>query len=120
MTLTLYQYPKCSTCRRAVAWLDARGVAYTKVDITQAPPSVAQLAAVQRTAGVPLRSLFNTSGESYRGGDWKTRLPQSTEAQAHAALAADGKLIKRPLLVGAGVALIGFDEAAWAAALPKR
>ena len=57
------------------------------------------------------------AGESYRSGDFKTRLPTMTDAQALAALAADGKLIKRPLLVGPKLALIGFDEAAWTAAL---
>ena len=117
MSLTVYQYPKCSTCRRALAFLDARGLPYTKVDITLAPPTARQLAAAQALAKAPVRALFNTSGESYRAGDWKTRLPTLTDAQAHAALAADGKLIKRPLLVSDRLALIGFDEAAWRTAL---
>jgi arsenate reductase len=57
--------------------------------------------------------LFNTSGESYRSGGFKDRLPQMSEAEALAALAADGKLIKRPLLIGEDFALVGFHEAAW-------
>jgi arsenate reductase len=120
MALTIYQYPSCSTCRRAVAFLDKLGITYDKVDITKAPPTAKQLAAIKATAGAPLRALFNTSGESYRAGDFKTKLPTMTEAQALAALAADGKLIKRPLLVGGDVALIGFDEAAWRTALVSR
>ena len=40
-----------------------------------------------------------------------------SDAAAFAALAADGKLIKRPLLVGESLALVGFDETAWRAAL---
>jgi len=68
-------------------------------------------------SGLPLARFFNTSGESYRAGNWKARVAGLSVAEAAAALAADGKLIKRPLvLFGDGRALVGFDAAAWAAA----
>jgi arsenate reductase len=70
-----------------------------------------------KLAGVPTKKLFNVAGESYRAGNFKARLPEMTDAQAFAALAADGKLIKRPLAIGGGFALVGFDEATWRAAL---
>ena len=120
MKLTVYQYPKCSTCRKALAWLVARGISHERIDIVQAPPTRAVLERAARTAGVPVRKLFNTSGESYRAGNFKARLETMTDAEAFAALAADGKLIKRPLVVGDGVALVGFAEDAWAAALGHR
>jgi arsenate reductase len=60
---------------------------------------------------------MNVSGESYRAGDYKTRLPSMTDAEVLAALAKDGKLIKRPLAIGPDLALVGFSEDAWAAAL---
>ncbi len=69
-----------------------------------------------KLADAPLRKLFNTSGVSYRSGGWKDRLPETSKADALAALHADGKLIKRPLLVGERVALIGFNQEAWAQA----
>ncbi len=119
MPLTVYQYPKCSTCRKALTWLDQRGVTHARVDIVTAPPSKAVLASVL-ASGVPLRKLFNTSGESYRGGNFKEKLATMSDADALEALAADGKLIKRPLVVGDGVALVGFDEPAWKAALAGR
>ncbi len=81
------------------------------------PPSRPVIERAAKLAGVPTRKLFNVAGESYHAGGFKDKLPAMTDAQAYAALAADGKLIKRPLAVGDGVALIGFDEAAWAAAL---
>jgi arsenate reductase len=118
-TLTVYQYPKCQTCRKALAWLDARGVPYRAIEIVEQPPGAAELGRVLRVSGLPLARLFNTSGESYRAGDFKRRLPAMTEAEALAALAADGKLIKRPLVVGDGVALVGFDPEAWEAALRR-
>lgn len=115
MTWTLYHYPGCSTCRRARAWLDGKGVSYRAIDLVATPPDARALAAVRRLADVPVRRLFNTSGERYREGGWKDRLAAISDADAYAALAADGKLIKRPLLVGASAAAVGFDEAAWAA-----
>lgn len=118
--LTVYQYPNCSTCKKALRWLTAHGVAFESIDLVKTPPPRALLEQVARTAGAPVKKLFNVAGESYRAGNWKERLATATEAQAFAALAADGKLIKRPLAIGDGVALIGFDEAAWTAALSPR
>lgn len=115
--LTVYQYPNCSTCKKALAWLKAKKIAHTSVDIVATPPSKAQLEAAQKLAGVPVKKMFNIAGASYRDGDFKTKLPAMTDAQAFAALAKDGKLIKRPLAVSEHTALIGFDEKAWAAAL---
>src|SRR4051794_30418700 len=103
MSVTVYQYAKCSTCRKALKWLDAKGIAYDVVPIVEAPPAAATLKKLIKQAGLPLRSFFNTSGESYRAGGFKDRLAEMSEAEAVAALAADGKLIKRPLLVADGV-----------------
>ena len=119
MALTVYQYPNCSTCKKALAWLKAKKIPFTAVDIVKAPPSKAQLEAAQKLAGVPVKKMFNIAGGSYRDGDFKTKLPTMTDAQAFTALAKDGKLIKRPLAVTDGAALVGFDETAWAATLGK-
>ena len=117
MALTVYQYPGCSTCKRALAWLRAKGIAFESIDIVKAPPSSTVLARVRGLADAPVKRLFNVAGESYRAGDFKSKLLAMTDAAALAALAADGKLIKRPLAISSTHALIGFDEAAWAAAL---
>lgn len=117
MALTVYQYPKCSTCRKALKWLDAKGIEYKSIDIVSAPPSRATLSRALKQSGQGLRALFNTSGESYRAGGYKDKLPNMSEADALRDLAADGKLIKRPLLIGEEQVLVGFDEKAWASAL---
>jgi arsenate reductase (glutaredoxin) len=117
VALTIYQYPNCSTCKKALAWLKANKIAATSIDIVVSPPPYAVLERAQKLAGVPVKKLFNLAGASYRDGDFKTKLPAMTDAQAFAALANDGKLIKRPLVVGDDVALVGFDEAAWREAL---
>ncbi len=122
MTTTLYHYPGCSTCRKARRWLSDNGVEHDLVDMVATPPGADRIAAVHGASGLPIKRFFNTSGQSYRGGGWKDRLPGLSTAEAHAALAADGKLIKRPILVreepsGIQTVLVGFKPADWAAAL---
>ncbi len=110
MPLKVYQYSKCSTCRKALKWLDARGVSYAAIDIVTAPPKKAELSRALKS-GVPLKKLFNTSGQSYRDGKWGEKLAKVTEAQALEALASDGKLVKRPFIVTEAGVTVGFDEA---------
>ncbi len=110
MKVKAYAYSKCSTCRKALAFLKERGRAVEVVDIVLSPPTKAELQRIQKLAQVPVRKLFNTSGQSYRDGRFGERLPSMTDAQAFEALAADGKLIKRPLVVASDFALVGFDE----------
>ncbi len=117
--LAVYQYPKCSTCRNALRWLTEHSVPFESIDIVTAPPSVTRLEQVLEQSSLPIARLFNTSGQSYREGGYKERLKQMSRAQALAALAADGKLIKRPVLFGPGVALVGFDASLYEAALPQ-
>src|SRR5262245_10381721 len=107
MAVTVYQYPKCSTCRKALKWLDAHGVRYESVNIVERPPARSTLGRALQHAGLPLRALFNTSGESYRNGGFKERLPVLSQAEALSALAQDGKLIKRPLLIDGERVLVG-------------
>lgn len=119
MAVKVYQYPKCSTCRKALKWLDGRGVAYDSIDIVEAPPKKAELKRAL-SSGVPLKKLFNTSGVSYREGGWSDKLDRITEAQALDALVADGKLIKRPFLLSGDAVLVGFDETAYEKTFSKR
>ena len=113
----VYQYPKCSTCRKALNWLDQHGVSYEKTDLVAHPPSLTALRDLHRRSGLPVARLFNTSGESYRSGNFKARLTELSDAQALAALAADGKLIKRPIVDTGTKVLVGFREDEYAAAL---
>ena len=115
--LTVYHYPACSTCKKALKWLEAHGVDHQRVHIVDAPPTVAKLRQVLRQSGLPVGKLFNTSGASYREGDFKSRLATMSEEEALEALASDGKLIKRPLVIGDGFALVGFREDEYASRL---
>lgn len=117
MALTIYQYGKCSTCRNALKWLDARGIAYAPIDIVSSPPTAPTLRRLHEASGLPIARFFNTAGESYRAGGFSQRLKTMSLDEAYASLAADGKLIKRPLVDANGAVLVGFDEARWAGAL---
>lgn len=113
MTLKVYQYSKCSTCRKALAFLAAHGVRHDTVDIVTKPPTQAELERALKVGGLPLKKLFNTSGESYRAGRFGERLATMSESEALDALAHDGKLVKRPFILADDFVLVGFDEAAY-------
>lgn len=113
--MIIYQYPGCSTCRKALKWLAEAGLEVDRVHIVDAPPDVATLRDLWQRSGEPLRRFFNTAGQSYRAGGFKDRLGSMTEEEKLAALAADGKLIRRPVLDAGAQVLVGYAPAAYAA-----
>ena len=108
--MKFYHYPKCGTCRKAARWLADHGVEVEAVDIVESAPSKSRLKDLQRRSGRELKAFFNTSGQSYRQGGFRDRLPEMTQSEMLEALAADGKLIKRPLLDTGDRVLVGFRE----------
>ena len=106
-------YPKCSTCQKAKAWLQERGVAFDERDIQQDNPTEQELRAWHEKSGLPLKRFFNTSGLQYKALGLKDKLPAMTEDEQYALLATDGMLVKRPLLIGEDFALPGFKVKAW-------
>jgi arsenate reductase len=116
--MTFICYPKCTTCQRARAFLDGRGAAYAFRDIKLSNPTVEELEAWHRMSGLPLRRFFNTSGLSYKALGLKDRLPAMSEDEQLRLLSTDGLLVKRPILLGDGFVLVGFNQADWEARLP--
>ena len=113
MPLKIYQYEKCDTCRRALKYLAARGVAHTVVPIREQPPSRAELAVMLKVYGSEVRKLFNTAGQDYRRLNLKERLPAMSVAEAIELLARNGNLVKRPFAVSAARGIVGFREDEW-------
>lgn len=111
-------YPKCTTCQKAKAWLDAKGVSCETRDIKLENPSVEELWTWWKKSGLPLKKFFNTSGLQYKALGLKDKLPSMDEEQQLALLATDGMLVKRPILVGENFVLTGFRPAEWEAKLP--
>lgn len=114
---TVYGYGKCSTCRNAVKWLEERGVPFCYKAIRETPPSPEELRTVLAMLGGDIRKLFNTSGNDYRDLGMKEKLPGLSTEEAIGLLAGNGNLVKRPFVLGPGVALVGFKPEAWSAAL---
>ena len=107
-------YPRCATCQKAQKWLDVRGVPYEVRDIKTPNPTVDELKRWHAQSGLPLKRFFNTSGLQYKALGLAAKLPELDEEAQYALLAADGMLVKRPILVCDGVVLVGFKEAEWA------
>ena len=110
-------YPKCSTCRRAMTWLDERGIKFDQRHIVEDNPKADELRAWHEASGLPLRRFFNTSGMRYRELGLKDKLPTMSDDEMYELLASDGMLVKRPLLVLDDTVLVGFREPEWEAAL---
>lgn len=118
MAVLFVEYPKCSTCKKAKAWLDEHGVEYIDRDIVTDNPSAEELATWIARSGLPVRRFFNSSGMKYRELGLKARLDAGmTDQECYELLATDGMLVKRPLLVGDDFAIPGFKEVAWTQAL---
>ena len=108
-------YPKCSTCQKAKAFLDANNIPYELRDIKLDNPSEEELRRWHALSGLPLKKFFNTSGLQYRALELTKKLSTMTEEEQFALLATDGMLVKRPLLVGEDFVLTGFKQADWEA-----
>ena len=106
MALTVYGIPTCGTVKKARAWLDARRLPYTYVDLRTAPPTALQIRAWAAAFGT--RAMRNTSGGSYRAlGPEKDAW---TETEWIAAFTADAMLLKRPIIERDGApAVVGFN-----------
>ncbi len=110
-------YPKCTTCQKAKAFLDAQGVQYILRDIKQENPNRQELAGWHERSGLPLKKFFNTSGLQYKALELKDKLPSMSEDEQLDLLSTDGMLVKRPILVGEDFVLVGFKQEQWESAL---
>ncbi len=111
------EYPTCSTCKKAKAWLDGQNVSYEDRNIKKENPTEQELKGWYQKSGLPLRRFFNTSGLVYKSLQLKDKLPGMSEEEQLRLLATDGMLIKRPILVTEDTVLVGFRQEEWEKAL---
>lgn len=111
--MTIICYPRCTTCKRAVAFLEKEGVSYEYRDIKVDNPTSKELSDFWKKSSRPLRRFFNTSGQLYRQLGLKDRLPSMSEEEMLSLLGTDGMLVKRPILVTEEQVLVGFKEEEW-------
>ena len=117
--IKVYCYSRCTTCRKALKWLDDNGIDYSVIDIREHHPDETALREYYAMSGLPLKRFFNTSGIPYREMGLSKKLPEMSEDEQLALLATNGMLVKRPLVVGDGFVLTGFKEAEWASKLKQ-
>ena len=113
------EYPACSTCRKAKKWLDEQKVNYTDRHIVEERPTCEELKIWFERSGLPLRKFFNTSGLLYKSMQLKEKLDGMCEEKQLELLASDGKLVKRPLVIGEDFVLVGFKPEEWKTVLLK-
>ena len=111
--LKVYEYKGCGTCRKALKWLEAKGIQYKKIPIREQPPSKTELKRMLKIYEGNLRRLFNTSGGDYKELNLKDKLPTLSDTQAISLLAGNGNLIKRPFVLINKSGVIGFKEEEW-------
>ncbi|MCC8127688.1 MAG: arsenate reductase family protein [Clostridiales bacterium] len=106
-------YPKCSTCKKAKKWLDSHNIKYTERHIVEDTPSYEELKDWYCKSELPLKKFYNTSGLLYKEMHLKDKLVIMSEEEQLSLLAANGMLIKRPLLIDGNTVLVGFRETEW-------
>ena len=106
-------YPRCTTCKKAKAWLDSKSIAVEFRDIQKENPREEELRRWHAQSGLPLKRFFNTSGLQYKALHLKDKLPTMSEDDQYKLLATDGMLVKRPLLISDDTILVGFKEKEW-------
>lgn len=111
--MRLFIYPKCSTCKKAVKYLEDKNIEFEIRDIVLDRPSSKELEEFIKISGKEINKFFNTSGIKYRELGLKDRLVKMSENEKIELLASDGMLVKRPMLVGEDFVLNGFREKAW-------
>ena len=112
-TLKVLVYRKCSTCLKALKWLEVNQVVFDERPIKEENPSYEELKAWYEMSGLPLKKFFNTSGILYKQMNLKDKLKEMSEDEQLKLLATDGMLVKRPLVIGDDFVLTGFKEKAW-------
>ena len=113
----VYCYSKCSTCKKALKWLEDNKIDHTVIDIKGDHPDEKTLRELHKKSGLPLKRFFNTSGQLYREMELSKKLPDMSEDEMFKILASDGMLVKRPLLVTDKTVIPGFREELWKEAL---
>lgn len=111
MAFTMYWYPNCGTCKKAKKWLDDHAKDYQVVHLVDETPSENELKELIENSGLPPKKFFNTSGKVYREENMKEKIKDASLDEMVSYLAANGMLIKRPIVTDGQQVTVGFKEA---------
>ncbi|MBB1629707.1 MULTISPECIES: ArsC family reductase [Cupriavidus] len=107
MTVLLYGIPNCDTVKKARTWLESNGVDYTFHDFKKQGVDEAMLRGW--LAHVPLATLLNRKGTTWRALSDADKALAEQEAGAIALMQQSPSLIKRPVLAHKGSVSVGFS-----------
>lgn len=117
MSIKFYEYSKCTTCQKALKFLEAKKIKFQKLAIVETPPTVSELKKMivhLEKQGGSFKNLFNSSGIQYRELKMADKLKNGlSEKEALEILSKNGKLVKRPFVLSDDVGLVGFKEELW-------
>lgn len=111
--MKVFCYPKCTTCQRAIKWLDSKSIEYELINIKENNPDKETLRTLWQKSGLELKKFFNTSGILYREMELSKKLPAMNDEEKLDLLATDGMLVKRPIFITENAVLVGFKESEW-------
>ena len=108
--IKFYQYPNCTTCKKAAKFLSEQGVSFEPIDIVQLTPTKDEFKDIVDRSGIEIKKLFNTHGAKYRELNLKDKLDTLSDDEKLELLASDGMLVKRPLAILGDKVTVGFNE----------
>ncbi|MGL1894056.1 MAG: Spx/MgsR family RNA polymerase-binding regulatory protein [Spirochaetaceae bacterium] len=111
--MKIWKYNRCGSCRKAIKYLDENSILYTPLEMLDNPPNVEELTKMLGLLDGNIKKLFNTSGVSYREGNYKEVIKTKSESELLELLASNGALIKRPFILGDTKGTVGFKEDIW-------
>lgn len=111
--MIIYLYSKCSSCQKALRFLEKRKIFLAIKEITKEPPSIAELERMLKFQNNRIKKLVNTSGQLYREMHLSEKLNDRPTHEILALLSHHGMLVKRPFLLGDDFGLVGFNEIEW-------
>ncbi len=111
--LKVYAYSGCSTCKNAIKYLEKKKIPFDEIPIVDQPPTLNELKKMLSYYNGKIGKLFNTSGLVYREMKLGDKLKSMSESEALSLLSKNGKLVKRPFVLGDQAGVVGFKEAEW-------
>lgn len=113
MKILFLEYPKCTTCKKAKAWLIENNIIFEDRHIVENNPNEEELKAWIEKSGFPIKKFFNTSGNMYKELNLKDKLETMNDEEKIKLLSTNGMLVKRPVVVGSDFVLTGFKAETW-------
>ena len=109
--MNVYGLPHCSTTKKAVQLLEAKGYNVALIDYREQPLRFDELQTLVARANVVIEKWFNTSGQAYR--DQKEELLSLPKDEVIQRLADNPMLIKRPVVVSDAWVQVGIPKSGY-------